>query len=366
MSTVNPWIARLANCTNLDHIRARAALTPETLRNLDELATFDAIARLNEAFDNHYHVSENAARHIASILRCASAGISARYASRKDFITTLYAGSLPPSPIEPICITGLAGVGKSELLRALVRVLPTDELLPVDEHHADFPMQAAWRLQLSATASVKPMLEQVALQAGAPRSVGKNAAAMQQMLQHVAYRNGLALIAADEFQFVSQGSNANTLVTRMLLSLRALGVPLLFAANYSLIHRLKQRNQEDRHRLLSRVLHLDRDDSNSPDWRALIAGYVRIAPEVFQIDACGDAAALWRLTGGLPRLLRKLLVMAYESSRYEGIDVVNVEACKGLAPASTDTSEKVQNAPKECLCLSEEDTARSSSARRSS
>ena len=53
-------------------------------------------------------------------------------------------------------------------------------------------------------------------------------------------------VTVDEFQFVSQGSQANSKATALLLQLLGIGPRLVYVANYSLGHKLKRRNQEDK------------------------------------------------------------------------------------------------------------------------
>ncbi|MES1938446.1 AAA family ATPase [Salinisphaera hydrothermalis] len=287
-----------------------------------------ALAELTAAFGQTYHASDQACRLISDLLSHAMVGISSRYTTRRSFIEIVYAKEMPITAMEPLAITGLAGVGKSQLLQAVGRVLPADDLLAVDSSHGEFPLQSLWHVELSVRQSILPMLTLIAERAGAPQSAGKTVDRVLARLRSLAYRNGVAVLAIDEFQGINQGSNANSLATRLLLMLREIGTTLVYVTNFSLMHRLKSRNQEDRQRLLTKVRVLERDDLDSPDWRALVDSYIRVAPGVFDIDGVRDSARLWCWTAGLPRMLRFLLLAAYQLARSKGEFTVGMSMCE--------------------------------------
>ncbi|MBF0762878.1 transposase, partial [Dysgonomonas mossii] len=54
----------------------------------------------------------------------------------------------------------------------------------------------------------------------------------------------------DETQHINTGEGASK-VTDILLTMAAIGPPVIFVSNYSLVHRLFRRNSEDKQRLLS-------------------------------------------------------------------------------------------------------------------
>jgi hypothetical protein len=90
-----------------------------------------------------------------------------------------------------------------------------------------------------------------------------------------------------------------------------------------MLHKLTQRNQEDRQRLLGNVWGLFPEQPNSGDWASLLDWQKRIAPTVFEFDAKSDAEAIHRYTGGINRAKNKLLEIAFrramESGRVVGL-----------------------------------------------
>ncbi len=57
------------------------------------------------------------------------------------------------------------------------------------------------------------------------------------------------------------------MVTDILLTLARIGLPMIYLANYSLLHKLMGRNQEDTQRLLIQPRVMQPDDPAGPDWR---------------------------------------------------------------------------------------------------
>jgi hypothetical protein len=68
--------------------------------------------------------------------------------------------------------------------------------------------------------------------------------------QRGVFRDGVSAILLDELQFLAQ-SGATTRITKTLLLHTYLGPPLLYSANYNMVHALASRPQQYRDRLLS-------------------------------------------------------------------------------------------------------------------
>jgi len=96
-------------------------------------------------------------------------------------------------------------------------------------------------------------------------------------------------------------------VAQVLLMMGYLGVPVLYAANYSLVHRLLGRPQEERQRLLVNPIDLRPEDPDSTTWQDIVAEYVSVAPDVLQMNPARDARELNFLAGGITRVLRFLV-----------------------------------------------------------
>ncbi|MDT0634869.1 ATP-binding protein [Spectribacter hydrogenoxidans] len=324
----NPWVEHLTYCDTRKYLYERATVIPKPLRDLTKSPADVAIAQLERAFEQSFYASEQAVSLLETILAMVRRGAATRYTNKQEFIRALYSGEPPKGSAEPLCLTGLAGTGKSKLLAACGRILPPQSDIEVDDHHSPFPFQNAWHLLISASPTLKSILTELARQSGQANLAPRTAERLQHFIERAAYRNGVLLLTVDEFQYLSHSANANTLSTKFLLALRGIGCPLVYAANYSLVRQLQKRNQEDRQRLLNHVYLLEREDIDSADWQGLIESYCAIAPEVFRIDAARDASDLWHLSGGLPRMLRRLMITAYQKARSHDQSAVKLHDIK--------------------------------------
>jgi hypothetical protein len=133
-----------------------------------------------------------------------------------------------------------------------------------------------------------------------------------------AHRDGISLLTADECQFFTQSANANTAISKALLLLGSLGVPFIFCSNYSLGHKLKDRPQEERQRLLCSPIVLLPDHHESEDWRDYLAECKRVAGDWLDIDVINDAASIHHYSFGLKRLVVRLIVIAYRHMAESG------------------------------------------------
>jgi hypothetical protein len=130
-----------------------------------------------------------------------------------------------------------------------------------------------------------------------------------------AFRDGVAFLGVDEFQFATQSSDANTLVTQMLFSASHIGLPFVYATNFSLVHKLLRRPQEDRQRLLSNPKVLWPDPPESDDRIKTLELYRAINPDVLRFDAVNDSHAIYLYSAGIKRLERLLIVEGYRIAR---------------------------------------------------
>jgi hypothetical protein len=132
-----------------------------------------------------------------------------------------------------------------------------------------------------------------------------------EIARKLAYRNGWSFLCPDEFQFVTQSDKANSQIVQMLMSMCYIGIPMAFIANFSLLHKLNARNQEDKHRLLGKVRMLVPESHGSEDWHTLLKWQRDIAPEIFTFDPDSDAMAIHHLTAGVKRALANLMKIAF-------------------------------------------------------
>ena len=132
-----------------------------------------------------------------------------------------------------------------------------------------------------------------------------------------ARRDGVSLLILDEAQFVTEGSGV-ALVTSMLLDMTRLGIPMVYATNYSLLHKLDRRGSEDKQRLLVEPRDISPDDPAGQDWKDYIAECVRVSAGQIRAPQDELAMELYGFTYGVKRLVVQLLKLAYIECRAAG------------------------------------------------
>lgn len=345
MSRDNPWTARFVSLLDPDVIRRLTRLVPEPFTNLDELPLEVACKAIAGAFKELFIPTTQTISILADLVGIALAHSQATYPNAQTFMKGVYAKESPVPDLSVIvCFTGLAGVGKSHVVKALARLLGEAGRVLADPDHSKFLLLSAWFLNVrEKTTAAKMFLallgqedtEADALSGleasssegsriGKKRKERHDITPLLKSCRFRAFRDGVSLLPVDEFQFATRSERAHALVTSMLFHLAAIGPPLIFVANYSLGHRLMNRPQEDLQRLLERRIILLPDPATSVDWLDTVRACRNIAPEVFVFNPDEIAEDLHGWTAGLKRLLGRLLIIAYRRARATG-------KCVGLA-----------------------------------
>lgn len=231
-----------------------------------------------------------------------------------------------------VCVTGLAGVGKSELLHAIRRLVCNGKFEQSVPNHGRWPLKPLWNVTLKDGVGLGAMFsEHLGLESAdherlddADRLVTNTdlnkripAHRVLQRARRMSWREATALLVADEMQNISLG-NTNAKATAILLQLMTVGPRLVFCSNYSLLHGLMRRNQQDTHRLLSSPIILHPDVAASQDWRDYLVALQRVAPEALAFDLGELHDMIHRLTHGIRRMVVRLLSVAYELARQGG------------------------------------------------
>lgn len=227
---------------------------------------------------------------------------------------------------QPIrCLTGLAGVSKSSLMQALVRIC---QVTPESQFVTDWQrltVHPVRRISVQAHLSVRALLKSLSNPvAVAGRSMGD----VSVLLAHVRdwfQATGTALLIVDEMQFYTQSGTASTKTAQLIMTLASPGIPLVYVANYSLVKKLLERPHEEKDRLLGHPIVLEPPDADSAAWCAVVGEYLDVAPEQFRLDASAHAQELHRLTAGLFRILRQLLLEAYRVAVARGAQAVTMD-----------------------------------------
>jgi len=309
---LNPWAARFESLLDQSVLKNRAQVTVPPLVNLTSMPVDLACKRIEIALDTIFHPTTQCVETLQKLMGIAHAHCVVTYPNVKGFITGIYAHESPlPNFSYPICLTGLGGVGKSKLIEAFRRVQIPDQEVTIDAEHSPFMLCGAWSATIQARSSPKDVLRALSGVEGSPAELIKRC-------RQLGFRDGVPFILADEFQFATGSESANARVTQMLLSIGYIGIPFLFAANYSLLHRLQKRPEEEQQRLLSNCIVLSPDAWNSSDWVDTLKAQCIVAPDYIKLDPDMDAKEFHAYSAGRKRAMAKLILIAFRNEYANG------------------------------------------------
>lgn len=310
-STENPWVERFIPLLNRDEIRRKVEVRPQLFADYEQLSAVEATKELEKRFKEVFFPSGQCIEILHEWVGLALEHCRHHYRGRREFLAALYGKDVPlPDFNFPMCLTGLAGSGKSQLLNALGRLMPENSSFTgVD--NTKFGLESHRVLTVKVKGSATVILESLTGQSGGIPE-------LTNVARKRSYRDGWALLGIDEFQFLTQSEKANTKLMQVLMSVCYLGIPVVYVANFSMLHKLLRRNQEDRQRLLGNVWGLFPESPTSSDWVSMLEWHKSIAPDIFVFDEVGDAQAIHQLTGGINRAENKLLIIAFRRALESG------------------------------------------------
>lgn len=299
------------------------------LRGTDHVAQSQVLANAIKAIFLPDHQIRSVLRELISLARGHA---EAHFDTDERYLKALYSRQYwGNSTRSAICLTGLAGAGKTEILGALHRLLVMGANFDVCGHRK-LPLEAIWSMTLARGAGVNQILQEFVIpqpvqiadaevdveDAVRGRKEGKKdmkIPVLMELARRMSWRNGMCLATIDEFQRITASADANAKATSVLMQLLGIGPLLVFCANYSLVAKLKRRHQQERQRLLSLPIVVHPTDANDGSWAAYLAAVKSIAPEVFVFDPVRDAEVIHRYTFGLKRLVVDLVITAFSMSK---------------------------------------------------
>ncbi|WP_147375693.1 hypothetical protein [Noviherbaspirillum cavernae] len=306
------WANRFEALLDTEALKQRAMVTAPPLTNLASLPTELACHQLEAALATVFYPTTQCVSILKRLIGVAYAHCLAQYPDGKTFLQGLYAPDAPfPDFSPPICLTGLAGTGKTELIKAFCRIYGNDGQVMVDESHSPFPIKGPWMITVHARSSPMDIFSSLIQTKG-------RLADLIIKCRRLAYRDGVPFLIGDEFQFTSGSESANTRVAQMLLSLGYIGLPFVFVGNYSLIRRLQRRPGEEQQRLLASPIIVFPDSAESLDWQETLKVQCDVAPDILVFDPIRDAEALHAYSAGRKRAMAKLLILAFSREHPHG------------------------------------------------
>ncbi len=326
------WFKRL----NTDDAIRLATYTPVIpIIGLQSLGVEEACRKLNRSWEEIFFPGTQHIQILRKFLDQAIYFSSSVYPTIKDYIRLRNQYSQPQLNTPHIqCLTGLAGVSKSSLMKAFVRMCQLDNHGSFIAEGHKLTLQPVRRISIDAHASAQAVLTQLSN----PMAVSSRGRLnLTDSMAHVSdwlSATATSTLVVDEMQFFTQSSTASTKTSQLLMTTGNLGPSLIFVANYSLVNKLMKRPQEEKDRLLASPIVLYPPQEEDVWWVAVIEEYLAVSPESFRLDALSHAQELHRLTAGLFRALRNLLVQAYREASLLGKSYVTIDEVR-LAYRST-------------------------------
>jgi GTPase SAR1 family protein len=289
------------------------AYVPEPLSIPIQKLDVVAIRELKQKFNDIFLPTEKVLDIAEYIVGLAKAHSSLFYPSMQAYVKNIYEENSPlPRECIAVNLTGLAGVGKTAMLNALVSSINAPVQIQVP-NHTPVAARIFWVTEMDDNLTPTNLLRNfLALDGEDEKS--NSAKGAQKRARERAYRRGVACVATDETQFQTFSTDATAQITKTLICQVRMGIPNVYVSNYSLGHRLAGRGQEDHDRLQDDPKVLVPDTSGHADWLWTIEEYRNIAPGIFQFDGERIADELHFWTAGLKRRLGRLLVLAAEGA----------------------------------------------------
>ncbi|MGN8064536.1 hypothetical protein ACTJK4_23000 [Ralstonia sp. 22111] len=284
-------------------------------------------ARLRKALESIFIPTRQVRRIIKQIIGASLGFSDTRYNDGINYLRHVYEKKPPTGgpTSTAICLTGLAGVGKSALVGAIERLMQIDERIFIDHGHDPFPSNHCIGVSFREHRTIGAVLRKISYPDGEAVPPRTRMDVLTKQVRWRAFRDFSMLMIADESQFITRGNDANTAATDILLTLMGIDVLLVYVANYSLCHKLKRRPQEDRHRLLSRPIVMEPEVPGTEDWREYLAECTRVAGRWLRISVEGDERTIFQMTFGIKRIVVHLVCLAYRQMVEDGRKTVTLE-----------------------------------------
>lgn len=333
--------ARFDGFMDIESIRQRVIVRPEPVVDLEALHPLVAAEIFWKRLKEIYLPNEFSLNFIQEMIGLANLHNLKVFRSEKAYAEGVF--NPPEVEVSPICLTGLAGVGKSQTIAALRRAMPPPVELSCDVFEGSVELTSLWYASARGKAGGRQLLMDFVYGSAHDGRGGNSAKLLIECRRH-ANRDGVSMVVLDETQHINTGSGASK-VTDILLTMTAIGPPMIFVSNYSLVHKLLRRNSEDKQRLLSEPRVMLPEDPRSQNWAEYVDECMRVSGGRIKANTEELAAELYRSTFGIKRLAVQLLKLAYIECRAAGRTRIEIEdlhtayRSSGYTSSATDVEE---------------------------
>lgn len=316
----NIFSTRFDGPNTLADIRRLVTVHPDPVSDLEELSPALAADHLLKVLKTIFLPNQFSLDFIKDCVDRARSFSVENFATDQQYQHRLY--NPPGVETFPICLTGLAGVGKSQTINALRKVMPGPALYTSAHYHEPHTVVSYWYASAEGKAGGRQLLADFL--GGDAVGARANISKLLMECRRRVNRDGVSLTMLEEMQHHTTGQGVAQ-VTDILLNMAKLGVPMIYVANYSLGHKLLTRNSEDKQRLLSEPLVMLPDAPGSEAWAEYVLECIRVSGGCLSADPVALARELYRCTFGIKRLTAHLIKAAYLEARVARRNSVSIE-----------------------------------------
>ena len=321
----NPWLQRLPVNASDDELIERMKVPIQKVQDLSGMPERTARRLLDEHLDAVYVPTVQGLKLTRRVLESGYAHCWTNYKTPSMFVQRLMNSTAKwnPEP-ETWMVTGDAGIGKTATINALKRLLGDAPNFQATLNCPSLPITGGAFLTLKPGSTFADLLNQLAAEIGYSMQIEKANMQARRALRNELHKRGVFFILLDESQVAAVGKTAGAAYVRNLLLLRDLGIPLIYACNFSMVHGMLGQHAQNQQRLLIDPFLFRSIGLRDPDLIAMVKAYVEACDGLLKLDMQKDIEEIHRLTDGRGRPLRLLIVTAYHLQRSKGVAKVSV------------------------------------------
>lgn len=293
---------------------------PRPIENLCGYDVAEACKLIEAAMKETYTPTTQIVRTVREIIGIARAYISLAYSTDEQFRAKCNMENIVPTePVFATALIGLGGTGKSQIFRAIERLLSCDGGFIDLPGLPRYPIEPVWIMTMVAGKCLSSLLEPFV-------GTGMAGAAILKPAAKRAYTNGVGLTVLDESQFITATQGGHAKAAEVVMKTTFVGPPLVYGANFSMINKLEKRPQQERDRLLSSILVLNPEKHGSEDFGRILKAQLDVLSEMVVSDKAVSvkehAEHIHNYTYGINRKSAILLNLATRIAREQGSVVV--------------------------------------------
>lgn len=336
----NLFVDRYAGLSDQKYIVERTTFRPDPVAGLEDCNVNTAALRLEKQLNKIYLPNKFALDFICEMIESSIWFCSNKYPDEVSYNRSIFHPS--SEEVMPACLTGLAGVGKTALISALLKVLPEPTEYRPQILGAKVDIISHWIITGRDKGTPKQILYDM-IQSTSTEPINRTLKAPQLLVMARSFsgKYGLPLLIMDEMQHLTL-SSATTMITSQILTFANLGVPLLYVSNYSLQNALFDRNAEDTQRLTANPRILEPDEPESDDWKAYVHECVRVMGPYISVEPDNLASELHVMTFGLKRYVARLLMISYKEARRKGVTSIGFADIESAYASAEYTSARTE------------------------